>query len=236
MGHGSFGDFTKQLIERFAPWLQVKVYSRRFEADGITHFSLEETAACDVVILCVAISDYEEMLLQVLPHLKDTSIIVDVATVKKYTNDLLKQHASDHWFVSAHPMFGVESYKKRAEDVSGFRIVLTDYMLPNDDSLIVKNLFSAIGFVVVEMDSDEHDKLLAETLFLTHYIGQSMEAANISRTQIDTVSFSFLMDAVESVINDKALFEDVYRYNPYCKEVAERFHNAQKQVLDSIGQ
>jgi prephenate dehydrogenase len=128
-------------------------------------------------------------------------------------------------------MFGPESYKKHNGNVTGFRIVVTDYSLRNDDYQQLKNLFATIGFLIIEMTADEHDQRLAETLFVTHYVGQSILKAGFGRTPIDTLSFQFLMDAVESVKDDTQLFADVYRYNPYCREVAERFHQAQQTVF-----
>lgn len=131
-------------------------------------------------------------------------------------------------------MFGPESYQKQNEDVRGFRIVVTEHTLPEEMFNSLRESLSKLGFVVIEMSADEHDKLLAETLFLTHYIGQTMQEGGFLRTTMDTVSFSYLMDAVESVMHDKKLFADVYRYNPYCKEVAERFHTAQERVLQQL--
>ena len=131
-------------------------------------------------------------------------------------------------------MFGPESYKKHGGDVSGFRIVVTDYALANDQYQLLKNIFATLGFLIIEMTADEHDKRLAETLFLTHYVGQSILKAGFHRTSIDTLSFQFLMDAVESVKDDKALFADVYHFNPYCKEVAERLHSAQEKVFEEL--
>lgn len=179
-------------------------------------------------------SAYETELLKLLPHTPRETVIIDVATVKKYTNDLFRKHASDRRFVSTHPMFGPESYRKHDGDVSGFRIVVTDYTLAGSDSLVLKNTFSALGFLVIEMTAEEHDKLLAETLFLTHYVGQTIKTAGFERTTVDTLSFSYLMDAVESVKNDSSLFQDVWRFNPYCQEVAERLHNAQGSVMRTL--
>lgn len=234
IGYGHFGQFLEILAQRYIPEVTVKVFSHRFEPDGETFFTLQEAASCDAVVLCGAIHDYEKQLLEVLPHLLSDSVLVDVATVKKYPTDIFKKHAPDRKWISTHPMFGPESYKKHNQDVSGFRVVVTDYTLVNDDFQYFRNFLSGLGFVVIEMSADEHDKLLAETLFLTHYIGQTMQEGGFARTNIDTVSFSYLMDAVESVINDKKLFEDVYRFNPYCKEVAKRLHTAQEHVLKSL--
>jgi prephenate dehydrogenase len=87
------------------------------------------------------------------------------------------------------------------------------------------------GFQVVEMSAEQHDKHVAETLFLTHFIAQVVVRGDFNRTDIDTVSFGGLMDAVESVRHDTELFKDVFRYNPYCKEVLRRFGIAEAEVL-----
>lgn len=234
LGYGHFGKFLRVLINRFAPNIQVRVFSHRFSPDNEVFFSLEDAASCDVVVLCGSMHDYEKQLLEVLPYTHSETILVDVATVKKYPTEIFQKHAGNRRWISTHPMFGPESYKKRREDVSGFRVIVTDYTLPNDTFIEFRNFLANLGFVIVEMSADEHDKLLASTLFLTHYIGQTMEEGGFGRTNIDTASFSFLMDAVESVVGDKKLFEDVYRFNPYCKEVAERFHSAQEKVLNTL--
>jgi prephenate dehydrogenase len=234
VGYGHFGQFLHELAGRFFPDMTLKIYSRRAEVDGATFFSLEEVSVCDVVIVCGAIREYEEQIKAVVAASLPETIIIDVATVKKYTSELLRKHCEGRRFISTHPMFGPESYKKHGGDVSGFRIVVTDYVLKNDQYQRLKNMFATFGFLIIEMTADEHDKRLAETLFLTHYVGQSIIKAGFERTSIDTLSFQFLMDAVESVKDDKALFQDVYRFNPYCKEVAERFHSAQEKVFEEL--
>jgi prephenate dehydrogenase len=214
--------------------VEIRVFSRRAEIDERTFFSLDKVAQSDVVILCGAIHEYEEQLRTVLEHALPETILVDVATVKKYTSELLREHCADRRFISTHPMFGPESYQKYDRNVTGFRIVVTDYALKNDDYQRLKNAFATLGFLIIEMTADEHDKRLAETLFLTHYVGQSVLRAGFSRTAIDTLSFQFLMDAVESVKDDATLFADVYQFNPYCKPVAERFHAAQQEVYQEL--
>lgn len=234
VGHGNFGTFVHELGQRFFPEVTFRVHSRRATVDNEVFFDLKTVAQSDVVILCDSISEYEERMLAVLKHALPETIFVDVATVKKYTSDLCQKHCEGRRNMSIHPMFGPESYKKHKGDVSGFRIVVTDYALKNDTYQMLKERFASLGFSIIEMTADEHDKRLAETLFLTHYIGQSILEAGFSRTEIDTLSFQFLMDAVESVKDDRSLFADVYRYNPYCKGVAERFHQAQETVYESL--
>jgi len=84
------------------------------------------------------------------------------------------------------------------------------------------------------MTPDEHDKLIVETLFLTHLVGQIVKQGKFERTSIDTISFGFLMDAAESVWHDDALFHDVFKYNPYCREVLKRFEDTERTIASSL--
>lgn len=234
VGYGAFGAYVEVLAKRFLPDVTVKVYSGRFQPDGQLFFTKEEVCACDVVVLCCAISDYEATLTELLPLLAKETVIIDVATVKNHTSQLLKNLAPNRQYVCTHPMFGPESDKKCHGDTTGFRIVVSDKTISSDNYTVAKSFLQTCGFEVIEMSSDEHDKLLAETLFLTHYIGQTVQTAGFSRTAVDTVSFASLMNAVESVGKDSKLFKDVYDYNPYCKAVAVRFHEAQQAVFENV--
>jgi prephenate dehydrogenase len=234
VGYGHFGTFLHELAGRFFPDITVRVYSRRHRPDNQTFFTLPEVSQCDVVILCGAISEYESQLKDVLQYAPVETVLIDVATVKKYTSELMRTYCADRHAISTHPMFGPESYRKHGGNIAGFRIVVTDYLLPNDSYVRLKEVFTNLGFTIIEMTADEHDARLAETLFLTHYVSQSIVAAGFTRTPIDTLSFQFLMDAVESVQGDTKLFQDVYRYNPYCQQVATRLHAAQETVFKTL--
>lgn len=234
IGYGNFGMFLHELGQKFFPEVEFRIYSRRSSPDGKIFFDFKTATQSDVVILCGSIGEYEEQMQSVAENAPPESILIDVATVKKHTSQLCDKYCAGRKFISTHPMFGPESYKKHKGNVDGFRIVVTDYSLKNDTYQMLKKQFASYGFNIIEMTADEHDKRLAETLFLTHYIGQSILQAGFSRTEIDTLSFQFLMDAVESVKDDKKLFADVYKFNPYCKAVAEKLHTAQQEVYGEL--
>lgn len=230
VGYGAFGAFAHKLLMRFAPEIQVRIHSSRHAPDGKLFFSLEDTASSDAVMLAVPIHAYEDVLAQILPHLGTESVIVDIATVKLHTLEILKRLALNRRYLATHPMFGPESYAKQGEDVTGLRIVIAEHTLGQQDYATLITALRTLGFSVVEMTADAHDEHLAETLFLTHFLGQTISRAGFDRTEIDTVSFGFLMNAVESVKHDEALFLDVYRYNPHCKAALEKFGIAEKEV------
>ena len=226
IGYGSFGAFLVELARKDIPKTSVKVFSRSKPIDSKIFFPLEEVCTCDLVILAVPVHVFEETVQNVLPLIGTNTVIVDVATVKKYPIDILEKHAASAYYMTTHPMFGPYSYARKEGHLNGLRIVLCDYQLPEGMYEQVKAWLTSIGLVVLELSADEHDKMLAETLFLTHLISQSIVEADYRRTEIDTISFGFLMDAVESVRHDLDLFKSVYKYNPYCKKVLEHYNTA----------
>lgn len=230
VGHGAFGTFVAVLLKRFAPQISVRFYSHTHQPDGETFFPLEDVAQSDVIILAVPIHVLEEMIKKIVPLMSKETIMVDVSTVKKYPVSLLKKYAKGRKYIATHPMFGPESYEKKVGDVGGFRIVVTDSTLSNIDVAAACKLLELLGFTTLRMTADAHDKHLAQTLFLTHFIGQIVSHAKFDRTEIDTVSFGYLMDAVESVKHDKKLFQDVYRYNPHCKKILKKFAVSEREV------
>lgn len=238
IGYGAFGEFLELLIKRFAPNVQVKIHSSRFASDGQKFFDEREVCECDAVIFACAIRDFESQLKKLLPLIPKTTVIVDVATVKCHTVKLLKDLAGDRPYIATHPMFGPESYKKTKGDISGYRVVIadstSDRSSDRSDLSEAMEFLSELGFAVSEMTPEEHDKYLADTLFLTHYIGQTMKQGDFKRTPVDSVSFGSLMNVVESVQHDEKLFHDVYRFNPYCKDAAKRFHDAQDKVFENL--
>ncbi len=230
VGYGHFGKLVHALLQRLAPQISVKVFSQRAKPDGALFFSLAEVAACDAVVVCVPIRAFEAIVEKLVPLLGWATVLVDVSTVKLHAVEVLQRLMPEKRWIATHPMFGPESYAKQGNSVSGFRIVVTKHTLGASEYKDLHKVLEGAGFVVVEKSADEHDRQLAETLFLTHYIGQVISRAGFKRTDIDTVSFGYLYDAVESVRNDTALFEDVYAYNPYCKAVIEKFDEKEREV------
>jgi len=234
VGYGNFGAFVHVLLKRFAPMTKVRVFEPKKKPDGKVFFSMSEVAVCDAIILAVPIRVFETAVKKLLPHLGPNTILVDVSTVKSHPLKILKRLAKGRPYISTHPMWGPESYKKRGGDVSGFRIVVSGHTLSEKAIAAFCKKLERIGFKILRMSAEAHDKNLAETLFLTHFVGQIISKAGFVRTDVDTVSFGYLMDAVESVKNDTQLFKDVFAYVPHCKEVLRRIGIAEKYILASL--
>lgn len=236
VGYGKFGHFLHQLIRRFTLDVDVVAYDPAHAIDDRIFVSLEKIGQCDVIIIAVPIPEFERALLALLPHAKTDAIIVDIATVKTHTVNLLRTHAHDRRYIAAHPMFGPQSYRQKDGDINGFRIVYTDKNGVDDKNFwTFKLALNDLGFDTLGMSAESHDRHLAETLFLTHYVGQIVSRGDFSRSEIDTVSFGHLMDTVESVAHDTQLFRDVSRFIPEeCKETIRRFESAVREVHELL--
>lgn len=230
IGHGHFGQLIEEFATRFAPEINVRIFSPEAELDEKKFFPVEQVAMSDAVVLAVPISAYESVLTELLPSLRPESTLIDIATVKEHTVNAIKKIAPNQRFISMHPMFGPESYRKREGNVEGFKVVVTDSNIPEEELSAFQQTLTGQGIEVISMTSEEHDRELANSLFITHLIGQVLSRAGLKRTTIDTVSFSWLMDAVESVQNDAKLFQEVFKYNRFCAEVLERFGVAEEEV------
>jgi prephenate dehydrogenase len=235
IGFGDFGRFIFSLAKEHFPSLDVRVFSSRVQPDHKDFFGLEEVCKADLLFPCVPISSFETTVDRILPWLGRNTVLCDVATVKKRTVSILKDRNVPN-YIATHPMFGPYSYAKHGNSLKDLRIVVCDSSLPQSRVAEFIGFLKESGLKVLEMTTDEHDRLVAETLFLTHLVGQTVKKGGFERTSVDTVSFGFLMDAVESVAHDDALFRDVYKYNPYCREVLSRFERAEEEIKSSLDQ
>jgi len=233
IGYGDFGRFIQSVFRKYFPNVDVKVFSRKKETDEETFFSLDDVCQTDLLFPCVPIKFFEEIIEKIVPRLWKNTIILDVCTVKMHPLAVLQKQEGVH-YVCTHPMFGPYSYAKIGDKLDGLRMVVAEHNIEKEKYDQLLQVLQKLKLNVVEMSSDTHDQMLAETLFLTHYLTQTIVAADFHRTDIDTVSFGFLMDAVESVKNDTELFKDVYRFNPHCKKTIRKLQEAAIQVAKMI--
>ena len=126
-------------------------------------------------------------------------------------------------------MFGPYSYAQ-VWSLKDLRLVVCSHTLTDEQYSQFEVLTRLLQLHVILCTAQHHDQMLAQSLFLTHYLSQIVVKAWLENTQIDTISFGNLMDVVASVRNDTQLFHDVRAYNPYCKEVVKQIEEPKKMV------
>lgn len=234
IGIVGFGRFGKLIAKYLAADHPLRVYDpaandRDVTTLGAEPVSLEAASRCEVVILAVPISGLREALVQVRPHLTSDSLVVDVCSVKehpvRWMQALLPSSAA---ILATHPMFGPDS---AAESLQGRKIVLCPVRIALARCAAITRYLSAKGLVVIETSPSEHDRQIAVSLALTHFIGRGLAGMGAEPQEIDTEGYRRLLRILEVVENDSwQLFEDMNRYNPYAAEARREFMHAMKAV------
>ena len=234
IGIVGFGRFGKLMASYFTPDFTVMAYdtedkSAEMLATGASPASLEEVCRQKVVVLGVPISILKDTLKTIAPLLLPGSLVVDVCSVKQYPfqwmKELLPESVS---FLPTHPMFGPDS---AADSLKGRKIVLCKGRIEKSRYRKVKEYLVSKDLVVIETTPEEHDRNIAVSLSLTHFIGRALSEFGAEKLHIDTEGYKRLLHILGVVKNDTwQLFYDMNKYNPYAGEKRAAFLEAMQSI------
>lgn len=238
LGIIGFGRLGKLLTRYLAQDADVLVYDPKFDESqlsleatklGAKAAGFEQVCACPIVIPCVPIGHFEEVIQKMAPHLKAGTLVADVCSVKELPSEIMKKHlGSDIHLLATHPMFGPDSAR---HTVFGRKIVLHNLRTPEKLYQNIKGYLESHGLKIVEATPTEHDEQIAKTLVLTHFIGRTLIDFKASPQSIDTKGHRRLMKILDQVENDSIeLFLDMNKYNRFAKSVREEFMNSMGKI------
>lgn len=238
IGYGRFGRLT---VKNLAPDFKVVVHTRSLDksediaAAGGRLVSLEAACAQKLIILCVPISAMQATLKQIAPLLKPDALVLDVCSVKVYPAQWMKTLLPPSVEILAtHPMFGPDS---AATSVAGHKVVLCPERITTDRYRKIKKWLEQKGISIIETTPAEHDRKIAVSLALTHFIGRSLAEFGAPPLDIDTEGYKRLLHILGVVRNDTwQLFEDMHHYNPYAGEKRQAFIKAMARINDRLGE
>ena len=205
------------------------------EAVGASKTSLDEACAQPFVILCVPISAMQETLTRIAPRIAEGTVVIDVCSVKQYPiawmRELLPEHAR---ILGTHPMFGPDS---AAVSLKNCKIVLCNV---SADRGIYRKIYDYLvhkELDVIEATPEEHDRQIAVSLSLTHFIGRSLAEFGAEKLGIDTEGYRRLTHTLEVVEHDTwQLFQDMHQFNPYAREIREDFIAAMARIHHKLNE
>ncbi len=233
-----FGRFGKLMAAYLAKDFAVKIYNRSDKASEIREIGavpadLADVCAQKVVILSVPISKMQEYLQNISPLLRKDAVVADVCSVKVYPLQWMKELLPETVSILAsHPMFGPDS---AADSLHDRKIVLCRERMDDARYEKIKSWMTAKGMIVIESTAEEHDRQIAVSLSLTHFIGRSLEEFGAKELIIDTEGYKRLLHILGVVSHDTwQLFSDMNRYNPYAKEKREAFMRAMQQTEEKL--
>ena len=230
-----FGRFGKLTVKHLSPSCKIRVYDSGTKGalirkTGGEPVSLEDACSQEVVLLCMPISAMEDTLEKVAPLLTHPrALVVDVCSVKTLPVEWMRAKLPGHIsLLATHPMFGPDSAR---DSLQGHKIVLCPERIAADRFKAIAAHLEALGLVVIESTPEDHDRQIAVSLALTHFIGRSLSSFGAEDLVIDTEGYKRLLHILEVVENDTwQLFEDMHRFNPFAAGTRRDFIQALQAI------
>ena len=203
--------------------------NQEIEAVGAQPATFEEACRQKILILAVPISAMRKTLVRIAQNLSPGALVVDVCSVKEYPvglmYELLPKQVS---ILATHPMFGPDS---AADSLEGRKIVVCRERVKIKAYQKIIEYLKSKGLVVIETSPEAHDRQIAISLALTHFIGRSLSEFGAVPLDIDTEGYQRLLHVLGVVENDTwQLFEDMNNYNPYAFESRQAFISAVETI------
>jgi len=233
-----FGRFGRLMAGYLARDYKIKVFNRSDKTEAIVGMgaepaTLEEVCRQKMVILSVPISTMRETLKRIASLLHADTMVIDVCSVKVYPVEWMKELLPPSVsLLGTHPMFGPDS---AANSLLDRKIVLCRVRIGDERYEEVKGYLTGKGLNVIEATPEAHDRQIAVSLALTHFIGRGLDEFGAKELTIDTEGYKRLLHILEVVTHDTwQLFEDMYRFNPYAREERLAFMAALKRLEEKL--
>lgn len=216
IGYGRFG---KLLAAHLAAIGIVRVYdTRRISRvpKNIHVAPLASVVDTDILFLLVPISQMENTCTTIGGLLKAHTIVVDACSVKMYAAKCMdKLLPRKNAIIATHPLFGPDSTKDGIQDK---KIVVCHIRASRIARKKFRSLLDTLGLQPIRSTPKQHDKAMAQSQTLVHFIGRGLQSLRLQRQRIATPDYESLLRMQTMVSNDSyQLFCDMQTYNPYAQ-------------------
>lgn len=236
VGYGRFGKLWAKALSSFG---SVRVCEKAFnpqaKEEAIQIVDMQQVAEADMVFLLVPISEFESCCQQIQPFLKPETVVVDCCSVKVHPVTVMQKiFAPTQAIIATHPLFGPDSVQ-RTGGFQDHKIVLCPVRCSEQQQAVVQNIFEQMGLKVLLSSPDEHDRQMANSQALVHYIGRGLAALDLHPQELATPDFQALLNINKMVVNDTwRLFLDMHQYNNYAKQIRKKFIHQLLQIEKAI--
>ena len=181
-----------------------KIVAARQELGVEAASNIEAIRDAGVILLSVPIETFEDIVIELAPHIRSEQVVVDVTSVKAMPVAAMHRHLKTKKILGTHPLFG-----PGAEGISGQNFVLTP---TNDEERAlagkVSDYLETRGGRVSLMTPEEHDDKMTVILGLSHFIAIVAADTLVSSrkdnrpTTLGGITYKVLLTLVESVISE----------------------------------
>ena len=236
-GYGRFGKLWADILSED---FKVKVYSRRgLKAEevspGIEIATIDSIFDCDAMFFSVAISSFEQVLIDSKNYFRKDTVYFDTCSVKVYPAKWMNENIpADSQIIATHPMFGPDSYYNATIPLP---MAFCNVRSNNDVFKFWADYFSQKRMRIEIMSAEEHDKMVAYSQGITHFVGRVLADLQLQPTRIDTLGYGKLLEIIVQTCNDSwQLFIDLQRFNPYTSDMREDLQNSHEKMYAILNQ
>jgi len=179
-----------------------------------------------LIIVSVPIDSFTGVIEQLKPCLTSGQIVMDVTSVKVIPVGVMHEYLDNVTVLGTHPVFGPGARSARNQN-----FILT----PTNDAEMaiadkVRNNLAEKGGIVTLMSPEEHDRLMAAVLGLSHFIAIASADVLLGFEQLQKMkaiggpTYRVLLTLAESVITeDPELYASIQMNLPGLPEMEELF-------------
>lgn len=210
LGEVTLADIDVAKAKKVAKEVSVKVVGTCEGAVAKTH----------IAIIAVPIAKTPEVVKSLAEKMRAGSLLMDVASAKSDVVDAMKELDPDIKLelVSIHPLFGPGATTLKGKDFVAVPVK------PGKRYTSFKNRLTRLGARVTEMEAEKHDKVMAISQCLTHFVLLSYLSALKATKEMKlaeklrTPMFNALLELAKSVLaGNQDLYGEVQVTNKYAQ-------------------
>ncbi len=204
----------------------------------------------DLVILCVPLSSYKEVLLAGKDFFKKDVIITDTGSVKKEVNKIFENlNLRNISWIASHPIAGTEESGPSAGVKDLFKnrwtIICENKDINKKQFEKLKKFWEFLGSKVKSMTLNEHDHILALTSHLPHAVAYNIVLTAITadeKFKDDIIKYSAggLRDFTRIASSDPKMWRDIFLDNSaniinILDKFSDNLNDFKKAIIDKNG-
>jgi len=233
IGYGRFGKLWVDILSEYGSVLVYENNTDVFpdEKKNICFVNLRTALKRDVIFLCIPISSMESFIKENASYFADGSTIIDMASVKSMPIEWMNTHIPKIKHLGVHPLFGPDSY---APNKNNLMIITPSDQYP-ELAALWSEVFASWRFFTKIISPAEHDRSIAYSQGVTHFVGNVLKRMDLPNTNTPTKGYNMLRDVERFCENDTSqLFKDMLLYNPQSVNMFKEFLQATHEVSDNI--
>lgn len=235
IGYGRLGALiAKYLNQQFSVSIldKNKLKEQQARDAGFKTIQQKDIGRFKTIYLAVPINKFERLLDLIKDSITKDTLVIDTCSVKLYPVKLMKEKLKDCYCLGTHPIFGPDSANN---GLDGFPMVMCPINIGK--SLLNKwiDFWSSQGVKVMISTADEHDREMAYSLGLTHFIGRILGEVNLKELDMASKGYNSLLEIVTNTNNDSwELFRDMQSYNPYTLAMRDNVYAAIRKLENRL--